>query len=71
MPIYKPSHLAGRTIRPSAFHAGFNSMKDKEEETSKEQPIEASGSGLEKIADKLEKFIVKPRKKLKNIQFNP
>ena len=70
MPIYKPSHLAGRTIRPSAFHAGFNSMKDKEEQTN-QVPIEASGSGLEKIADKLEKFIVKPRKKLKNIQFNP
>jgi len=70
MPIYNPSHLAGRTIRPSAFHAGFNSMKDKQEQTNQEA-VEASGSGLEKISDKLEKFIVKPRRKLKNIQFNP
>ena len=68
MPIYKPSHIAGRTIRPSVFHAGFSTMKDKEEEKSQEA---VEGSGLEKISDKLEKFIVKPRKKLKNIQFNP
>ena len=70
MPIFNPAHLAGKTIRPSILHSGFNSMKDKEEE--KEKEVEGSGIGLEKISDKLEKFIVKPRlRRRTNIQFNP
>tara|TARA_R110002012_G_scaffold158318_3_gene319715 strand:- start:344 stop:550 length:207 start_codon:yes stop_codon:yes gene_type:complete len=68
MPIFNPAHISGRTIRPSMLHSGFNLMKDTEDKREAE-PVE--GSGLEKISDKLEKFIVKPRRKLKNIQFNP
>jgi hypothetical protein len=67
MPIFNPAHLTGKTMRPSIIHSGFNSMKDKEEE---KPPDEVEGSGLEKISDKLEKFIVKPKRKLKNIKFN-
>jgi len=66
MPIFKPSNISGRTLRASAIHSGFSSIKDKREE----EKIE--GEGLERVlSDKLDKLIVKPRKKMKNIQFNP
>ena len=68
MPSFNPSHLTGTTMRPAMFHTGFSYMASKDDKT--EEPT-VSGSGLEKISDKLEKFIVKPRRKLKNIQFNP
>ena len=67
MPHFKASNITGKTIRQSVIHSGFSALKDKQEEDKND----VEGSGLEKISDKLEKLIVKPRRKLKNIQFNP
>lgn len=67
MPNFNPSHMTGRTIRQISIGSGFNLVKDKMDDVLEE----ISGKGLEQIADKLDKLIVKPRKKLKNIQFNP
>jgi len=67
MPNFRPSHMTGRTIRQISVGSGFGLAKDKLDDV-----VEGlSGKGLEQITDKLDKLIVKPRKKLKNIQFNP
>ena len=67
MPNYRPSHMTGRTIRQISVGSGFSLVKDKLDDV----VDEISGKGLEQISDKLDKLIVKPRRKLKNIQFNP
>ena len=59
--------MTGRTIRQISVGSGFNLVKDKMDDIVEE----ISGKSLEQISDKLDKLIVKPRKKLKNIQFNP
>jgi uncharacterized protein YndB with AHSA1/START domain len=67
MPHFNPSHMTGRTLRHATVHSGFAAMKEKHEEDKKD----IEGMGLEQMADKLDKLIVKPRRKFKNIQFNP
>ena len=67
MPFFRPSHMSGRTIRQQIIGSGFGLVKDKLDDTVEE----FSGKGLEQITDKLDKLIVKPRRKAKNIQFNP
>lgn len=67
MTIFRPSHISGRTIRQQIIGSGFGLVKDKVEDTVEE----LSGKGLEQMTDKLDKLIVKPRRKVKNIQFNP
>tara|TARA_R110000803_G_scaffold3726_3_gene12674 strand:- start:1066 stop:1278 length:213 start_codon:yes stop_codon:yes gene_type:complete len=70
MTIFRPSHISGRTIRQQIIGSGFGLVKDKVEDTV-EELSELSGKGLEQMTDKLDKLIVKPRRKVKNIQFNP
>tara|TARA_R110000803_G_scaffold91469_4_gene158870 strand:- start:1316 stop:1519 length:204 start_codon:yes stop_codon:yes gene_type:complete len=67
MTNFNPSHMTGRTIRQIIVGNGFGLVKGKMDDIVEEM----SGKGLEQITDKLDKLIVKPRRKLKNIQFNP
>jgi len=67
MPHFRASNIIGKTIRQiNPVRSGFSGLKEKQEEEKKSE-----GSGLEQMSDKLDKLIVKPRKKTKNIQFNP
>ena len=69
MPNYRASHLYGRTIRQIPIPSGFVLISQDENDKKATEKIE--GQGLEQMSDKLEKLIVKPRRKVKNIQFNP
>lgn len=64
MPIYHAKHIIGRTITPSQ-HIQAPLVEPKEEVK------EMSGGTLEGMSSKLEKLIVKPKKKHQNIKFNP
>jgi len=69
MTNYRASHLYGKTIRQVPIPSGFALMSLDENDKKSTEKIE--GQGLEQMSDKLEKLIVKPRRKVKNIQFNP
>lgn len=69
MPFYRINGMiGGSSFLPSTIQPGFSETSSK---TNNREEKEISGSGLEKMNDKLDKLIVKPRRKMKNIQFNP
>lgn len=69
MTNYKASHLYGKIIRKLSIPSGFALLSQDNKDIKATEKIE--GQGLEQMTDKLEKLIVKPRRKVKNIQFNP
>ena len=65
-------------IKPQFYHKGnvtyskqvFGTRLLDGEQTFKETKSTIKGKGLEEIGDKLDKLLVKPLKKAKNIKFN-
>ena len=69
MPFYRPNRMiSGNSLLPATVQLSFSETSSKK---NNKEENEISGNGLEKMNDKLDKLIVKPRRKMKNIQFNP
>lgn len=60
--MYRPEHLVGSVLRSKNTHI-LLSEGENSQNTIK-------GSGLDKMSDKLENLIIKPKKKVQNIKFN-
>ena len=63
--MYRPEHLVGSVLRSKNTQIFLTPESEAAPATT------MKGSGLEKMSDKLENLIIKPKKKVQNIKFNP